>query len=134
MSFLGHRGGMVDSDLLLRDGSTDLTATESAQSFTLHAGNPLVKPMALYVLVPEVSSGDSLKVTAKCTTTGEKIEVVHSDSIDGNTSVPYLLCLPLPPSRGTAWTYDLTITDNGSPDFGAVKVWVGLTDNAKVDA
>lgn len=133
LGITNHRGGMVDADLVLRDGSSDLTGDENNQAFTLHTGNPIQHQMALYVLVPEVSSSDSLVVTARCTTTGEKVEITHTDAIDGNTTLPFILCLPLPPSRGTAWEYDLNTSGSGI-DFGAVEVWVGLADNAKVDA
>ncbi len=128
-----HRGGMVDADLVLRDGSVDLTADELTQSFTLHTGNPIQHPMALYVLIPAVSASDSLLVTVRCVTTGEKIVVSHTDTIDGNTTLPFLLVLPLPPSVGTSWEFDLNLTGSAL-DFGAVEVWVALADNAKVDA
>ena len=128
-----HRGGIVDADLVLRDGSSDLVSDELTQAFTLHTGNPLYKSLALYVLVPTVSASDSLIVTVRCTTTGSKIEVVHTDSIDTNTTTPFLLVLPMPPSSGTAWNYDLNLTGS-SVNLGAVEVWVGLGDNAKVDA
>lgn len=127
-----HRGGIVDVDFLLRDGSTNLTASELNKTFTLNTGVPLKKGLALYVLVPAVSASDSLKVTVRCTTADEKIEVTHTDSVDGNTTAPFLLVLPMPPSGGTAWEYDLALTGSAL-DFGAVKVWIGLVDNAKVD-
>ena len=128
-----HRGGMVDSALVQRDGSTDLTADELTQAFTLDFGNPIQHQLAMYVNVPQASASDSLKVTVRCLTTGEKIEVTHTDSIDDNSTFPFMLVLPLPPSQGTSWEYDLDVTGS-SIDFGAVEVWLGLQDNAKVDA
>lgn len=128
-----HRGGMVDSALVQRDGASNLTADELAQAFTLHTGNPIQKPMALYVRVPQASASDTLKVTVDCISTGELIEVTHGDVIDDNTTFPFLLVLPLPPSLGTSWTYDLDVTGSGI-NFGGVEVWIGLVDNAKVNA
>lgn len=125
--------GPRDSNDILRDGSADLTSTENL-THTLNGGIAYTVPLAVYVLVPEVSAGDSLKVTAKYTDSGKKIEVTHTDSIDGNTTVPYILRLPLPPSDATSLGVDLTITDNGSPDFGAVQVWLEREEYAKVDA
>ncbi len=122
---------MVDADLVLRDGSTDLTADSLTNAFTLHTGNPIQKPMALYVLVPKVTGSTTLKVTVRCTTTGRKIEVTHTDNFDSATTYPFLMCLPLPPSQGTVWDYDLNV-GGGSEDFGAVEVWVGHVDNAVV--
>ena len=126
-----HRGGLVDADLVLRDGSTDLTADSLTQAFTMNNGNPLQKPMALYVLIPKVTGSTTLQVTVRCTTTGRKIEVVHTDNVDSATAMPFLMCLPLPPSPGTAWNYDLNV-GGGSEDFGAVEVYLGLVDNAVV--
>ena len=125
--------GPRDNDHLLRDGTSDLTATESAQAFTVTGGIHSVNPISLLVLVPKASASDTLKVAVKCTTTGKKIEVTHTDVIDDNSTFPYELELPLPQSVGEAWTFDLTLTGS-SIDFGAVQVWLERTRTAKVDA
>jgi hypothetical protein len=123
---------MVDADLVLRDGTSDLTADELTQAFTMNNGNPTQHIMGLYVLVPQSGgSGKTLKVTARCTTTGRKIEVTHTDNFDDATAYPFLMSLPLPPTQGTAWDYDLNV-GGGSEDFGAVEVYLGLVDNAVV--
>ena len=125
---------MVDADQVLRDGTSDLTADELTQAFTMDFGNPIEHPLAMYVLVPKSGgSGKTLKVTVRCVTTGRKIEVTHTDNFDDATVYPRLICLPLPPSQGTSWDYDLNVT-GGSEDFGAVEVYLGLTDNAVVPA
>ncbi|KKN71166.1 hypothetical protein LCGC14_0423290 [marine sediment metagenome] len=126
-----HRGGIVDADLVLRDGTSDLTADELTQAFTMNNGNPTQHIMALYVLVPQVTGSTTLKVTVRCTTTGRKIEVTHTDNFDSATAYPFLACIPLPPTQGTAWNYDLNV-GGGSEDFGAVEVYLGLVDNAVV--
>jgi hypothetical protein len=125
--------GPRDADDILRDGTTDLTATANL-THTLSKGIHHTNPLAVVVLVPQASAGDSLKVTAKYTDTGKKIEVTHTDSIDDNTTYPFLLRLPLPFSAALALAVDLTITDDGSPDFGAVQVWLERAEDAKVDA
>jgi len=118
--------------------STDgnLTIDENVTA-TLTKGSPHVANLGVYVLVPQASTGDTLKVTAKITTSGDKIEVTHTDDIDDNTTFPFLLILPLPPTKSdaTALTVNLNVTDGGGGvNFGAVQVWLERSEHAKVDA
>lgn len=125
--------GPRDADDILRDGTCDLTGDETT-AFTLTGGNRRVAPQSLYVLVPEVSAGDTLKVTAQSLTDGKEIEVTHTNNIDACTTVPFMLELPLPFSDDTSWQYVLEC-GSCSDDFGAVEVWVGLsTEAAQVPA
>ena len=125
--------GPRDADDILRDGTCDLTGDETT-AFTLLGGNHHAAPQSLYVLVPEVTCGDTLKVTVQSLTDGSSIEVTHTDNIDACTTVPFLLELPLPFSNDTSWQY---VLDCGScaDDFGPVEVWIGLsTEAAQVPA
>ena len=77
---------MRDNDVIIRDASDgNLTATET-QTFTLPGGNPHARQMAVLVLVPTDSGTDTLVVTARCTTTGHKVEVTHTTAIIGGTT------------------------------------------------
>jgi len=129
---------MRDTNYVLRDGTTDLTADENL-TFTV----PRIyhgKPLAVHVLLPQdlAEASDTLKVTVKSTTTLKKIEVTHTDVVTkGTGTYPMKLVLPLPPINAQAWTVNLDITDSdagGDFDAGAVQVWVEEnSDDAKVD-
>jgi hypothetical protein len=127
--------GPRDADLILRDGATlgNLVGDETVTG-TLPAGVSVTSPLAVVVLVPQTSASDTLKVTAKITTSGKKIEVTHTDDIDGNTTFPFVLRLPLPPVKGgTALSVVLDTTGSGI-NYGEVDVWVERGGLAKVDA
>lgn len=107
----------MDTNLVLRDGSTDLTADESLTAVNI---GPMTRPMELNVLVPEVSSGDTLDV-----------EVEFND--DGSTEIANFNFKQISAAglyHEPIFTHHdyilvkLNETDNGSPDFGAVKVWL----------
>lgn len=128
---------MRDNALVLRDGTTDLTADENL-TFTV----PRIyhkRPLAVYVLFPQdlAEASDTVVVTASCTTSGQKITVSHTDTVvTGGETFPFLLILPLPPVNGQAWNVNLNITDNDAGadfDAGAVQVWVEeLKEDAKL--
>ncbi len=125
--------GPRDNALVLRDTSDgNLTATET-DTVTMTKGVAVTRPLAVNVIVPQASTSDTLKVTAKCTTSGEEIEVTHTNVIDDNSTFPYHLILPLPASIGSAWSVVLTITGS-SVNFGVVESWIELGGLAKVDA
>ncbi len=126
---------MRDADHILRDGTVDLTEDETI-TFTLTGGQPSKAALAVHVLVPTLSAtADTLKVTVRCVTTSEKIEVTHTDVLtEGTTTVPYTLKLPIPPSKGTAWELFLDVGGT-TIDHGAVEAWIEvMEDYAKVDA
>lgn len=125
--------GPRDASLVLRD-STDgnLTADETL-SVTMTEGVAVVRPLAVNVVVPQTSASDTLKVTAKSTETGKKIEVTHTDVIDGNSTFPFHLILPLPPLDADTWQVVLDVTGSAI-NFGAVDVWLEYSPLAKVDA
>lgn len=122
-----------DNAHIIRDGSSDLTATENT-AFTVGGGNPVQRLHMLMVLVPSQSgTTPTLKVTAKSLTDGKEIEVTHTENIDDATTFPFELKLPLPPSDDTSWQVDLVVGGT-SPDFGAVQVWLEGSQIAKVPA
>ena len=129
--------GPRDVDLILRVGATEgaFTADET-DTVTLPNGVPVTKPLSVVVLVPQASGTDTLKVTAKITTTDKKIEVTHTDNIDDGTTYPFVLVLPLPPLPGPdltlSVTYDGTDVDGGGFDFGEVQCWVEQGGQAKL--
>lgn len=125
--------GPRDASLILRSSADgNLTGTET-DTVTMTKGIAVQRPLAVNVVVPQASTSDTLKVTAKCTTAKKKIEVTHTDVIDDNSTFPYHLILPLSPSDGDTWDVVLTITGS-SVNFGEVDVWIEQSGLAKVDA
>ncbi len=132
-----NAGGVKDSALEVRAASS-LTATEAAVAVpALTGGISLQKPMALYVKFPTAPTGTTptCLVSLNCTTAGHLLDIVHVDTIDDNTTYPFMLVLPFPPTEDGAatWTVDFT-TGGTSPVYANVEAWVGLADNLKVDA
>lgn len=110
----------MDTNLVLRDGSTDFTADESLTAVEI---GPMLRPMTLNVQVPEVSAGgDTLDVELEFNDDGstqidnanmKQITAVGTYSIPFYTHHKYLLV-------------KLNGTDGGGAalDLGAVKVWI----------
>lgn len=107
----------MDTNLVLRDGSTHLTADESLTAIVV---GPMTRPMTLHVLVPEVSSGDTLDVELEFNDDGStQIDNMNMKQITaaGNYSIPFI-------TNHKYLLVKLNETDNGGPDFGHVKVWL----------
>lgn len=123
-----------DADQIVRDGSSNLTADETI-AFTVVGGVPTKHQMNMNILVPTLSTSDTLSVTLRCVSTGKKITVSHTDALtQGTTTVPFLLTLPFPPSDGTSWQLFLDV-GGSSVDHGAVQAWIEASSSyAKVDA
>ena len=126
--------GPRDADMILRVGSSsDLTADET-KTKTVTGGIYFTRPLSVNVLVPQSGgSGKTLKVIAKFTTDGSRIEVTHTDLIDDATTYPFLLRLPLPPTLDESLSVVLDVS-GGSENFGAVEVWLEGVSVAKVPA
>ncbi len=126
--------GPRDADMIVRVGSSgDLTATET-KSITVTGGIYMTRPLALRVLVPsQAGTTPTLVITAKFTTDGKEIEVVHTENIDDASTFPFTLVLPLPPTSDES--LDVVFTVGGtSPDFGAVEAWLEGVSPAQVPA
>ena len=125
--------GPREDTLILRNDGSNLTSTET-DTVTLSGGVGIVRPLAVNVVVPSQSgTTPTLKVTAQCTEDGESIEVTHTDTIDDATTFPFHLVLPLPPSKGEAWSVVLTVGGT-SPNFGAVEARIEDSELANVPA
>jgi hypothetical protein len=116
----------MDTNLVLRDGSTDLTTDVTLTSVLI---GPMLHPLWLHVLVPEVSSGDTLDVELEfCTAAASTTEVYNMNfkqiTAAGHYAIPFFTLLEYLQVK-------LNETDNGGPDFGGVKVWI---DNANRSA
>ena len=110
----------MDTNLMLRDGSTDLTGDETLTAVNI---GPMVNPLYLHIDVPSVSSGDTLDV---------ELEFLNSSSVEqvnsnikqitalGKYVVPFFTNQP-------KLQVKLNETDNGGPNFGAVKVWISTS-------
>lgn len=109
----------MDTNTVLRAGLTDLTADETLTSIRV---GPMNRPMWLKVLVPAISSGDVLDVELEfCLTATPTTEVQNMNmkqiATAGLHQIPFY----------TLYEYlqvKLNETDNGAPNFGAVKVWL----------
>jgi hypothetical protein len=107
----------MDTNLVLRAGDTNLTADESLTAVLI---GPMVRPLYLHVLVPAVSSGDQLDVELEFNDDGStQIDNMNMKQITalGHFTIPFF----------TLHKYilvKLNETDNGGPNFGAVKVWI----------
>lgn len=122
-----------DNAHIIRDGSSDLTATETT-TFTVGGGNPVQRMAMLMVLVPsQAGTLPTLKVTVQTVTDGKEIEVTHTQNIDAATTFPFLLQLPMSPSLDTAWQVVFTVGGT-TPDFGAVQAWLEGSQLAVVPA
>ena len=119
---------MRDALLVLRDGTSNLTADE-----TLTTTVPRVyhqRPLVVKVLLPQdlAEASDTLKVTVKTTTTKKKLEVTHTDLMtQGTGTYPKTLVLPIPAINAQDISVVLDVTDNDAgADFnaGAVQVWL----------
>lgn len=109
----------MDTNLMLRDGSANLTADETLTSVRV---GPMNRPMWLKVLVPVISSGDVLDVELEfCDKDASTTEVQNMNmkqiGVAGLHQIPFY----------TLYEYlqvKLNETDNGAPNFGGVKVWL----------
>jgi hypothetical protein len=109
----------MDTNLVLRTGSSNLTGDETLTSVRV---GPMQKPMWLIVHVPAVSSGDVLDVELEfCDASASTTQVQNANMAQitavGTYQIPFF----------TPYEYLQVIlnqTDNGSPNFGAVKVWL----------
>jgi hypothetical protein len=109
----------MDTNLVLRDGTSNLTADESLTAFQI---GPMVRPMELCVSVPSITSSDTLDV-----------EVEFND--DGSTEIANFNFKQITAAgfyHEPIFTHHdyilvkLNITDAGGGGFsaGAVKVWL----------
>lgn len=126
--------GPRDADLIVRPSTDpDLTATET-KTATVTGGIHMTRPLCLKVLVPsQAGTTPTLVVTAKFTTDGKEIEVVHTENIDAATTFPFLLVLPLPITDDEALSVVFTVGGT-TPDFGAVEAWLEGVEQARVPA
>jgi hypothetical protein len=113
----------MDTNMVLRDGSTHLTADESLTAIVV---GPMTRPLELMVLVPEVSAGDTLDVELEFNDDGStQISNMNMKQISaaGLYSIPFF-------THHKYLLVKLNETDNGGPDFGHVKVWIAPAHRA----
>ena len=106
----------MDTNMILRDGTVHLTDDESLTAVVV---GPMLRPMQLNVLVPEVSAGDNLDVELEFNDDGStQIDSMNMENITvlGLYSIPFF----------THHTYLLVKleTSNNTDLFGHVKVWI----------
>lgn len=114
----------MDTNTVLRAASVgDLTADETLSDFEL---TPQNKPMYLHVIVPAVSAGDVLDVTAdfeNVSNTTLQQTTIPQITAAGHYTMPIFCDHP----DLTDLSVILNETDNGAPNFGAVVVYLSLS-------
>lgn len=109
----------MDTNLVLRAGSTNLTEDESLTAVKI---GPMVRPMYLHVVVPSVSAGDVLDVEAEFNDDGStQISNMNMKQISavGHYCEPFF----------TLHDYilvklNVTADSTVALSMGAVKVWI----------
>jgi hypothetical protein len=111
----------MDTNLTLRTGATDLTADETLTS--VHIG-PMTRPLYLHVVVPSITSTDTLDVELEFCDAATSTTEVYNQNMKQITAAGYY---------STPFYTDeeylqvkLNVTDVGGSGFsaGAVKVWI----------
>ena len=111
----------MDTNLILRDGTSNLTADETLTSIQI---GPMKQPMSLMVLVPSITSTDTLDVELEfCAASSSTTQVSNMNmeqiSAAGLYSIPFF-------THHEYLQVKLNITDVGGSGFssGATKVWI----------
>jgi hypothetical protein len=112
----------MDTNLILRSGSSNLTADETLTSVRV---GPMMRPMELMVLVPSITGGaDTLDVELEfCATATPTTEISNMNmkqiTAAGLYSIPFF-------THHEYLQVKLNVTDVGGSGFsaGAVKVWI----------
>jgi hypothetical protein len=120
----------MDTNLVLRDGSTDLTADETLTSVLI---GPMVRPQWLHVLTEDASeASDTLDVELEFCAAGASTTEVYNmnmkqiaaSAAPKHSAIPFFTLLEYLQVK-------LNVTDNDSGgDFnaGGVKVWIDTTN------
>ena len=116
----------MDTNLVLRDGTADLTVDATLTAVTV---GPMVKPLWLHVLVPSVSSGDVLDVELEfCLAATPTTEVYNMNMKQivaaGHYAIPFFMA---PPCTSLQVKLNVTADSTVALSMGGVKVWI---DNA----
>jgi hypothetical protein len=114
----------MDTNLVLRDGTSNLTADETLTSVKI---GPMVKPLWLHIVVPSITATDTIDVELEFCDSGLPTTEVYNQNMKqitaaGHYAVPFF-------TTEEYLQVKLNITDVGGGGFdaGAVKVWI---DNA----
>lgn len=115
----------MDTNTVLRDGTSNLTADETLTSALV---GPMVKPLWLHVVVPSVSSGDTLDVELEfCAASASTTQISNMNmkqiTAAGHYAIPFF----------TAHEYvqvklNVTADSTAALSMGATKVWIDATN------
>jgi hypothetical protein len=106
----------MDTNLVLRDGSTHLTGDETLTTIKI---GPMVKPLWLHLVVPAYPSG-SLDVELEFCATGATTTEIYNMNMKqivaiGHYAIPFYTLLEY---------LQVKLNNDGTTDFGHVKVWI----------
>ena len=111
----------IDTSLYLRDGSSNLTATEDSATGVDFRGIDAA-PMNYFCSVPAISSGDTLVVKLQGSANNSTWSDVYTfPTFDGTSGAGVLNKELLINYRYRR--YHATVSGNGGENFGAVKIW-----------
>jgi hypothetical protein len=112
----------MDSNAVLRDGSSNLTADETLTDFDL---GPMIDPLYLHIIIPSVSSGDVLDITAdfeNSSNTTLQQTTIPQITAAGKYVIP-LFC-DHPSLSDLSVILNVTLDSTVAGSFGAVKVYL----------
>ena len=115
----------MDAYTILRDGTSNLTADETLTSVKV---GPMVKPLWLHVLVPSVSSGDTLDVELEfCAATASTTQISNMNmkqiTAAGHYAIPFYTL-----HEYLQVKLNVTADSSAALSMGATKVWIDTTN------
>jgi hypothetical protein len=112
----------MDTNLVLRDGTTTLTTTETLTSVVI---GPMVHPLWLHVLVPAATG--TLDVSLEFCAAAAPTTKISSLLMKQITAIGYYSV----PFYTQHENLQVKLTTASSPNFGAVKVWIAPEHRGK---
>jgi hypothetical protein len=111
----------MDTNLVLRDGTANLTADETLTSVRI---GPMTRPMWLHVLVPTVSASDTLDVELEFCDAAASTTEIYNQNMKQITAAGYYSVPFYTQEEYLQVKLNLTEVGGGALAFGATKVWI----------
>lgn len=114
----------MDTNTVLRDGTSNLTADETLTSVLV---GPMTKPLWLHVVVPSVSSGDTLDVELEFCAAGASTTQISNMNMKQITAAGHYAIPFYTQHEYLQVKLNVTADSSAALSMGATKVWI---DNA----
>lgn len=111
----------MDTNTVLRDGTSNLTADETLTSVLV---GPMVQPLYLHVLVPSVSSGDTLDVELEFCATGASTTQISNMNMKQITAAGFYSIPFFTNHEYVQVKLNVTADSSAALSMGGVKVWI----------